>query len=59
MSIINYFNETKAEMQKVKWPEYSTVAWYTLAVVVTCLATAYFLGFFDIIFSRFMAFLIK
>lgn len=51
MGIINYINETKAEMKHVTWPTRSQAALYTLIVIVISIAVAAYLGVFDAIFA--------
>lgn len=51
MGIINYINETKAEMKHVTWPTQSQAIMYTLVVIVLSLAIAAILGVFDSIFA--------
>ena len=58
MSILSYFNETKAEMQNVVWPKNKQVITFTILVVIIAVGTAYVLGLFDIVFSRLLALLI-
>lgn len=58
MSIISYFQETKAEMQKVVWPKNKQVLLFTLLVVIISVVTAYVLGLFDVVFTKLLALLI-
>ncbi|MBU1557806.1 preprotein translocase subunit SecE [Patescibacteria group bacterium] len=51
MSLINYIKETKGELKHVTWPTRSQAIWFTVIVIVISLFTAFFLGFFDYIFS--------
>lgn len=51
MGIINYINETKAEMKHVTWPSRGQAAMYTLLVIVISLFIAALLGAFDAIFA--------
>ncbi|MFH0846425.1 MAG: preprotein translocase subunit SecE [Patescibacteria group bacterium] len=51
MSLINYIKETKGELKHVAWPTKKQVTWFTVIVISVSLATAFFLGFFDFIFS--------
>lgn len=53
--IINYVKETKAELKNVSWPTKRQTVVFTAMVVAVSLATAAFLGFFDMVF----AFLLK
>lgn len=52
MGLINYFKETKGELKHVSWPTRSQVIWFTILVIVISLLTAFYLGFFDFIFSK-------
>ncbi|KKR48039.1 MAG: Preprotein translocase, SecE subunit [Parcubacteria group bacterium GW2011_GWB2_40_8] len=49
--LINYIKETKAELKNVSWPSKRQTMVFTAMVVAASLATAAFLGFFDVIFS--------
>ncbi|MFA6324607.1 MAG: preprotein translocase subunit SecE [Candidatus Paceibacterota bacterium] len=50
--ITEYFKETKAELKHVNWPTRKQTIFYTLIVVILSVLIAYFLGFFDFIFSQ-------
>jgi preprotein translocase subunit SecE len=52
MGIINYINETRAEMKHVSWPTRKQAISYSVIVVILSVAIAFFLGFFDLIFSK-------
>ena len=53
MSKINeYINETKIELKQVSWPSRHQTMLFTVLVVVVSIATAYFLGFFDSVFTK-------
>lgn len=54
MSINKYINETRAEMKHVTWPTKKQTAVYSALVVVISLFTAFYLGFFDYIFTMFI-----
>ncbi len=58
MNIITYIKEAQAEMKKVTWLDTKSVIGLTIAVIVVSVLTAYFLGLFDIIFSKLLAALI-
>jgi preprotein translocase subunit SecE len=49
--ITEYFKETRAELKHVNWPSRSQTFYYTLITVVLSVVVAYFLGFFDFLFS--------
>lgn len=48
---IEYFKEVKAELSHVTWPTRRQAIFFTVAVLIVSLFIAYFLGFFDKIFS--------
>jgi preprotein translocase subunit SecE len=52
MNIKEYLNETKAELKHVIWPTKSQTIFYTVVVVALSVFIAYFLGFFDFLFSQ-------
>lgn len=49
---IEYLKEVKAEMKNVTWPTRKQTIYFTVAVLIVSLFVAYYLGFFDYIFSR-------
>jgi preprotein translocase subunit SecE len=49
--IVDYLKETKTELKHVIWPSRSQTIFYTLIVIVVSVLVAYFLGFFDFLFS--------
>ncbi|HAP73956.1 TPA: preprotein translocase subunit SecE [Candidatus Campbellbacteria bacterium] len=51
MKLIDYLKDTRGEMKHVSWPTKSQAVWYTIIVIVISLFVAFFLGFFDYIFS--------
>ncbi len=51
MKIIDYIKDTKGELKHVSWPTRKQTIWFTVIVVIVSLITAFFLGFFDFIFS--------
>jgi preprotein translocase SecE subunit len=51
MSIISYFKETRAELSQVTWPTFNQALLFTVSVIVISALVAYFLGFFDFLFS--------
>jgi preprotein translocase subunit SecE len=59
MSLINYLKETKSELKHVSWPTKSQSVWFTIVVIAISLFTAFFLGFFDFIFSKGLEIFIK
>jgi len=52
MKITEYIKDTRAEMSHVTWPSRKQAVLFSAAVVVVSVATAFFLGLFDYIFSR-------
>ncbi len=52
MKITEYIKETRSEMSHVSWPTRKQAISYAIAVVVVSFATALFLAFFDLIFSK-------
>ena len=52
MGLIDYIKETQAEMKHVSWPTRSQAIAYSIVVVVISIALAFFLGFFDLIFTK-------
>lgn len=51
-NIVEYLKETQGELKHVIWPSRSQTIFYTMVVVVLSILVAYFLGFFDYIFSK-------
>jgi len=49
--IKEYLNETKNELKHVNWPSRRQTTIFTIIVVLISVIIAYFLGFFDFIFS--------
>ncbi len=50
--ITEYFKNTKTELKHVIWPSRNQVFFYTLMVIVASVLVAYYIGFFDGVFSR-------
>jgi preprotein translocase subunit SecE len=50
--IKDYFNEIKAELTHVVWPNRKQTIYYTVLVIVLSIVVAYFLGLFDFIFLK-------
>jgi preprotein translocase subunit SecE len=46
-----YLKDTKSELKHVIWPSRNQVLYYTLAVIVLSVLVAYYLGFFDFLFT--------
>lgn len=51
MKLTDYIKDTKGEFKHVTWPTKNQAIWFTIIVIVISLFTAFFLGFFDYIFS--------
>jgi len=49
--LIEYLKETKTELKHVIWPSRSQTFYYTIIVIALSVLVAYYLGFFDYIFS--------
>ncbi len=47
----NYIKDTKGELTHVSWPTRKQAVAFTVIVILVSLFTAFFLGFFDYIFS--------
>jgi len=51
MKLIDYIKDTQGEMKHVSWPTKNQTIWFTIIVIAVSLFVAFFLGFFDYIFS--------
>ena len=51
-SMTQYFKEVRAEMKHVTWPTRMQTLYFTIAVLIVSGFVAYFLGFFDYLFSH-------
>ena len=51
MKLVDYIKDTKGELKHVTWPTRKQSFWFTVIVIAISLFTAFFLGFFDYIFS--------
>jgi preprotein translocase subunit SecE len=49
--LVNYVKGTRAEMKHVKWPVKKQIINLTMLVLGVSLLVAFFLGFFDAIFT--------
>ena len=56
MGLIDYIKETQAEAKKVSWPTTKQATWLSIVVIIVSLAVAVYLGVFDFIFTRILAF---
>ncbi len=52
MSIITYLQETKGELSHVNWPTRRQSIIFSVVVIVVSVLVAFFLGLFDLIFSK-------
>jgi preprotein translocase SecE subunit len=59
MGISTYLKETKVELTHVSWPTRRQSILFTVLVIAVSLATAFFLGFFDFLFSRILSYFIS
>lgn len=50
--LIPYLKSVRAEMKHVSWPTRSQALWFTAIVIVLSIATAYYLGAFDWVFTN-------
>ncbi len=58
MKIVEYVKETRGELKHVSWPTRAQAIQYTVVIIVISLFTAFFLGLFDYLFSKLLAFII-
>ena len=49
--IVNYLKETKTELKQVNWPTRRQTVTFTVIVIALSFLVAYFLGFFDFLFT--------
>ena len=59
MNLINYIQETKSELKHVSWPTRQQAIAFTAIVIVVSIITALFLGLFDVLLARALAFLAR
>jgi preprotein translocase SecE subunit len=52
MKFFTYIKESFAETKHVKWPTRKETALYTVAVILIAVGVAYYLGLFDLIFTK-------
>lgn len=52
MKIVEYLKETRSELKHVSWPTRNQAIAFTIVVIILSLAVAFFLGFFDFIFTE-------
>ena len=58
-NIIKYLKDTRAELTHVKWPTQQQTIMYTVAVILVSVGVAFYVSFFDFIFSKGLSFLIN
>ena len=58
MALGNYIKETRAELKHVSWPTRKQALAYTIIVIAISLLLAAFLGVFDYLFTKGLAFII-
>jgi preprotein translocase subunit SecE len=51
MSLTDYIRETRGELKHVSWPTRKQAIVFTVIVIVLSFALAFYLGFFDYLFS--------
>jgi preprotein translocase SecE subunit len=59
MSLSQYLKDTQGELKHVSWPPKQTTINFTVAVIIISVATALFLGLFDSLFTKGLAFLLQ
>ena len=57
--VTRYLREMVAELRKVSWPSRQEATQLTMIVLVVVTVMSIFLGTLDLIFARFMAFLLS
>lgn len=58
-AVARYFREVRAELAKVTWPSREEAINLTMVVLAVTIALSLFLGAWDYLFSRLIAFLIQ
>jgi len=51
MNLINYFKDTRSEMNHVSWPTKDQTINFTVIVLAIAIGTGFLLGFFDLAFQ--------
>jgi preprotein translocase subunit SecE len=49
--LINYIKDTRNELKHVNWPTKKQTTNFTILVIAVSLAVAFFMGFFDVVFT--------
>ncbi len=52
MSFIQYIKDVHTEMKHVSWPTQKQTIIFTALVIVISILTAFYLGFFDFLFTK-------
>ena len=52
MSVLNYIKEVKGEMKNITWPTRRQAIYATITVLAISVFIAYYLGFFDFLFTK-------
>lgn len=50
--LTQYLRDTRGELKHVSWPTRRQALIFTALVIIISLLTAFFLGFFDFLFTR-------
>ncbi|NCN08049.1 preprotein translocase subunit SecE [Candidatus Parcubacteria bacterium] len=49
--LLNYIKDTRGELIHVSWPTRKQATMFTIVVIVVSVVVAFFLGFFDYLFT--------
>ncbi|MCC7004674.1 preprotein translocase subunit SecE [Candidatus Nomurabacteria bacterium] len=52
MKLIEYIKDVKAELKHVSWPTKKQSLIFAVIVIIISVATSFYLGFFDFIFTK-------
>ncbi|MCB9809157.1 preprotein translocase subunit SecE [Candidatus Nomurabacteria bacterium] len=55
---MNYLRKTYAEMKNVVWPSRDHIIWFTVLVIIISILVAYYLGAFDLLFTKLLGLLV-
>ncbi len=58
-NLMQYLKDTRAELVHVSWPTQRQTILYTLMVIAVSVFVAFFVGFFDFLFSKGLSLLIN
>ena len=58
MRLLNYFKDTRSEMNHVSWPSREQTISFTIVVLIFSILIGLLLGFFDLTFSYILKFFI-